>query len=210
MMIGGRHLGGDPPVSLVVNLDERPVTTMVVRPGFFLDFVDVPGSALAGAGRYAKLTVSAQSTGRDAARRDRAVQPAVARSRCRPASTKGGRARIQSADGPVMALDERARRRQSASCRQERGDALRRRVAAPILRPGAADSSPGGRAASLSELAPTSDFTAEVPISADALAAANGRIVLTSDRGFVAGEREGTATNAGWQYGCYLLTVEGR
>ena len=45
----------------------------------------------------------------------------------------------------------------------------------------------------LSELTPTADFTAEVSIPADALAAAAGRIVLTSDRGFVAGEKEGTA-----------------
>ncbi len=45
----------------------------------------------------------------------------------------------------------------------------------------------------LSEIAPSADFTAEVPIPADALAAANGRIVLTSDRSFVAGEKEGTA-----------------
>ena len=63
MMIGGRHLGGDPPVSLVVSLDERPLPTMVVRPGFFLDFVNVPAAALAGDGRYAKLTVSAQLPG---------------------------------------------------------------------------------------------------------------------------------------------------
>ena len=60
MMIGGRHLGGDSPVNLVVSLDERPLTTIVVRPGFFLDFVNVPAAALAGDGRYAKLTVSAQ------------------------------------------------------------------------------------------------------------------------------------------------------
>ncbi len=35
----------------------------VVRPGFFLDFVSVPAGALAGEGRYARLTVSAQGPG---------------------------------------------------------------------------------------------------------------------------------------------------
>ena len=60
MMIGGRHLGGDMPVSLVVSLDDRPLTTMVLRPGFFLDFVTVPAGVLAGEGRYAKLTVTAR------------------------------------------------------------------------------------------------------------------------------------------------------
>ena len=42
MMIGGRHLGGDPAVSLVVSLDDRPLNTMIVRPGFFLDFSPSP------------------------------------------------------------------------------------------------------------------------------------------------------------------------
>ncbi len=61
MVIGGRHLGGDPPVNLVVSLDDLPVATRIVRPGFFLDFVSIPASALAGDGRYAQLTVAAQA-----------------------------------------------------------------------------------------------------------------------------------------------------
>ena len=145
MMIGGRHSGGDPPVSLVVNLDEHQVATMVVRPGFFLDFVDVPAAALAGEGRYAKLTVSARASGYDAAGCDRAVQPAVTRHR--PVRLRRGvaRARVQPADGAIVALDERARRRQGASRRTQRRDADEWGVTASLLRPGAADSRQRGR-----------------------------------------------------------------
>ena len=141
MMIGGRHLGGDPPVSLVVNLDERQVATMVVRPGFFLDFVDVPGAALAGGGRYAKLTVSAQATGRDAA------ASRSSSSTCshptRPVRLRRGvvRARVQPADGAIVALDERARGRQGA--RLPDGSVVMRMGGESPLRyfePGAADS----------------------------------------------------------------------
>jgi hypothetical protein len=60
----------------------------------------------------------------------------------------------------------------------------------------------------LAEVAPTADFTADVSIPADALAAANGRIVLTSDRAFVAGEREGTADRRRLAIRVYGLTVE--
>jgi hypothetical protein len=62
----------------------------------------------------------------------------------------------------------------------------------------------------VSELAPTADFSAEISIPADALAATDGRIVLTSDRSFVAGEREGTADRRKLAVRVYSLTVEER
>ena len=40
--------------------------------------------------------------------------------------------------------------------------------------------------------------------------AADGRIVLTSDHGFVAGEREGTADRRRLAIRVYSLTVEGK
>ena len=209
MMIGGRHLGGDPPVSLVVNLDERPVTTIVVRPGFFLDFVDVPATALAGAGRYAKLTVSAQSTG---------VTPPVAIEQFN----------LQSPDRVQYGFDEgwyepeyNPRTARSWRWMSERAVVrVHHAGRGVVMRFGGEsplryfDQAPrirvmvGERV--VSELAPTSDFAAEVPIPADALTAANGRIVLTSDRGFVAGEREGTADRRRLAIRVYSLTVEGK
>ena len=62
----------------------------------------------------------------------------------------------------------------------------------------------------LSEIAPAADFTAEVAIPAEALTAADGRIVLTSDRSFVAGEREGTPDRRKLAVRVYSLSVEAK
>ena len=103
MMIGGRHLGGDPPVSLVVNLDERPVATLVVRPGSFSTSSTFRPAALAGEGRYAKLTVSAQCAGGGAVppvaieqfnlQSPDASSPASTRGGTSPNTTRGRRSR---------------------------------------------------------------------------------------------------------------------
>ena len=50
----------------------------------------------------------------------------------------------------------------------------------------------------------------EVAVPADVLAAANGRITLTSDRGFVAGEKEGTADRRRLAIRVYSVMVEGK
>ncbi len=213
MMIGGRHLGGDPPVSLVVSIDDRPLTTMVVRPGFFLDFVSVPAAALAGDGRYAKLTVSAQVPGGGSG-----TTPPVAIEQFNLQSPD----RVQYGfDAGWYEPEYNPRTAQSWRWMSERAvvrvspvdravvlrvtgeSPLRYFDEAPRIRV-----SVGDRV--LSEIAPTADFTAEVAIPADALAAANGQIVLTSDRAFVAGEKEGTADRRRLAIRVYSLTVEGK
>ena len=60
----------------------------------------------------------------------------------------------------------------------------------------------------VAELTPAADFTAEVSIPVDALTEADGRIVLTSDRSFVAGEKEGTADRRKLAIRVYSLSVE--
>ena len=213
MMIGGRHLGGDPPVSLVVSLDERPFTTMVVRPGFFLDFVNVPAAALAGEGRYAKLTVSAQMPGGGSG-----TPPPVAIEQFN----------LQAPDRVQYGFDEgwyepeyNPRTAQSWRWMSERAVVrvhhagrevvLRLRGESPLRY---FDQAPRIRVAVgdrvISELVPTADFTAEISVPADALTAADGRIVLTSDRGFVAGEREGTADRRRLAIRMFSVVVEGR
>jgi len=214
MMIGGRHLGGDPPVSLVVSLDERPLTTIEVRPGFFLDFVNVPAAALAGDGRYAKLTVRAQSPGGGT---DAITSPVAIE-----------QFDLQSPDRVQYGFDEgwyepeyNPRTAQSWRWMSERAvvrvhptdravvirltgeSPLRYFDQAPRIRVSAGDRV-------LSEITPTADFTTEVAIPADALAAANGRIVITSDRGFVAGEKEGTADRRRLAIRVYSVMVEGK
>jgi len=209
MVIGGRHLGGDPPVNLVVSLDDLPVATRIVRPGFFLDFVGIPASALAGDGRYAQLTVAAQAqTG--------GTMPPVAIEQFNVQSPD--RVQYGFDEGwyepeynPTTArswrwMSERAVVRvhhagKSVTMRIIGESPLRYFGQAPHVRVMAGDRM-------LAEVAPTADFTADVSIPADALAAANGRIVLTSDRAFVAGEREGTADRRRLAIRVYGLTVE--
>jgi hypothetical protein len=218
MMIGGRHLGGDPPVNLHIGLDDRPLSTIVVRPGFFLDFVTVPAAALAGEGRYAKLTISARvpggSTG-PATPWDGSTPPVAVE-----------QFNLQSPDRVQYGFDEgwyepeyNPRTAQSWRWMSERavvrvhhaGRAIVMRLTgesplryfddAPRIRVTVGDRT-------ISEFTPERDFTTEVSIPADALAAANGRVVVTSDQGFVAGEEEGTADRRRLALRVYSLVVE--
>ena len=60
----------------------------------------------------------------------------------------------------------------------------------------------------LGEMKPAADFVVEVRIAAEALATAQGRVTLTSDRAFVAGERDGTADRRRLALRIYSVTVE--
>jgi hypothetical protein len=208
MVIGGRHLGGEPPVTIVASLDDRPIATFDVRPGYFLQFVDVPAAALAGEGRYSALTVSAKSAGD--------TTPPVGLEQFD----------FQPSDRAVFGVDEgwfepeyNAATARSWRWTSERavvrihnaGRAVKLRFtgenprdyfdAAPLVRVLA-----GERV--LAELRPAADFSAEVDVPADALQAGGGRIAITSDRAFVAGEREGTADRRRLALRIYSLSVE--
>jgi hypothetical protein len=208
MVIGGRHLAGDPPVSLNVSIDDRPVTTLTVRPGFFLQFVKVPAGALDGQGPYAKLTVSATAPATP-------VPPVAVE-----------QFNFQPSDRVVFGFDEgwfepEYNPRNAKSWRwmtdhavvtvRNAGRPVTLRLTgesplhyfndAPVVRIGVGDQT-------LSEIRPTADFTTEVPIPADLLAAAGGRVVISSDRTFVAGEREGTQDRRKLALRIFSVTVE--
>jgi hypothetical protein len=65
MMIGGRNLGkpSDPAVRFILALDGKTLETFEVAPspGFFLRSLTLPEGALTGAGRWAEITVKAES-----------------------------------------------------------------------------------------------------------------------------------------------------
>ena len=65
MMIGGRHLGSpaDPPATIHVTLDDQPWLTFDVAPGFFLRFEPMAAGRLSGDGAFARLSVTASTTG---------------------------------------------------------------------------------------------------------------------------------------------------
>ena len=71
---------------------------------------------------------------------------------------------------------------------------------APVLRVSAGDQV-------LSETRPAADFTVQVTVPAAALAAAQGRVVLTSDKFFIPGERQGSADQRHLALRIYSVTV---
>jgi hypothetical protein len=209
MMIGGRHLGSGAPVRVVAGLDDKTVASMEVQPGFFLVFVKLPAGALAGDGPYAKLVVIAQSVvggatapvgieqfnlqdidrvqfGFDQGWFEPEYNPTTGRS-WRWMSEKAV-VRVHSAGrGVVLRLTAESPRHYFN--------------AAPLVRISAGDRV-------LSELRPSSDFTTEVSVPANVLAAANERITITSDRAYVAGQREGTGDQRRLALRVYSLVVE--
>jgi Protein of unknown function (DUF2723) len=208
MVIGGRHLAnGAPPATIVASLDGRAIATFDVQPGYFLQFVDVPAAAFAGDGAYASLTVSARAAGAappigleqfDLQPRDRIVfgladgwfepehNPTTARS-WRWMSERAV-VRIHNAGRPVSL-------RFSAEAPGRYFDEP------PLVRVSAGDQV-------LAETRSEKDFSVAVTIPAAALAAGNGLVTITSDRTFVAGEREGTADRRRLALRIYSLTVE--
>ncbi|HET7217170.1 MAG TPA: DUF2723 domain-containing protein [Vicinamibacterales bacterium] len=208
MTIGGRHLGGDPPVTVTVAIDARPIAEFVVKPGYFLESVNIPAGAVTPGDGYAALTVAAHAAGGTTpplAIEQFDFQPADHvqfgydagwfEPEYNPATAKSWRwmseralVRVHHAGQPVV-------------LRLTGESPLRYFSTAPTLRISAGDRV-------LAELSPSSDFSAEVRIPADALDAAHGRITLTSDRAFVAGEREGTADRRRLALRIYSLAVE--
>jgi hypothetical protein len=213
MMLGGRHLGGagDPPVRIVATFDERSMATFDVKPGFFLEFVDLPPGTLAGDSRFARLNVRADATAGGAV-------PPVAIEQFNLQAPDGvqfgfGEGWHEPEYNPTTArswrwMSERAIVRVHSP---GRGVVLRIVCDSPLRY---FDDSPlfrvsvGDRV--LSELRPGDDFTVEVSVPGDLLTAADGRIVLTSDRAYVAGEKEGTADRRRLALRIYSLSVEGR
>ena len=62
LMIGGRNLGaGAVQAGVQVTIDDTRIEQLLVPPGFFLRFIQIPEGALTGRGRYARLGVTASS-----------------------------------------------------------------------------------------------------------------------------------------------------
>jgi hypothetical protein len=208
MMIGGRHLGGDTAVSLTAAIDARPIAQFTVKPGDFLESVSVPAGTLSGEG-YAQLTVSAQAAGGGAT-----PPVAIEQFDFQPANhVQFGydQGWFEPEYNPTTAkswrwMSERAVLRvhdggQAVVVRLSGESPLRYFDEAPTLRIAAGDRV-------LGEMRPAADFAVEVRIAAEALATAQGRVTLTSDRAFVAGERDGTADRRRLALRIYAVTVE--
>jgi hypothetical protein len=211
MLLGGRHLGdaSEPPVRIITMLDDRQIASFDVAPGYFMRFVPVPASALAGEGRHAKLAVRAEATAAGNTPRvgleqfnlqsadvvqfgfsDGWFEPEY-----NPATAMSWR---WMSDSAVLQVHN-AGRDVTIELRGE--SPLRYFDTAPVMRIAAG-------AQVVSETRPAADFTVQVNVPAAALAAAQGRVVLTSDKFFIPGDRVGSADRRHLALRIYSVTVK--
>jgi hypothetical protein len=214
LMLGGRHLGraDEPAARITVMIDERPVRTFAVDPGFFLRFFPFDAGALAGDGAFARLTVSATSVGAGAPAPRVALEQFNLQSsdvvqfgyadgwhepEYNPRTARSWRWMSESANLQVHAAGQNL----AIVIRGE--SPLRYYDEAPTLRVTA-----GSRV--LGEWRPDSDFVMEVTAPADALAASGGRVTLHSSAYFIPGDRDGTADRRHLALRIYSVRVRGQ
>jgi hypothetical protein len=211
MLLGGRHLGGaaEPPARIVAALDDRPIETFEIRPGYFMRFVPIPASALVGEGRHAKLAVRAEATVPGNSPRVGLEQFNLQAADVVQFGFSDGW--FEPEYNPTTAMSWRwmsesgvlqvhhAGRDVTLEVRGE--SPLRYFDEAPVMRVAA-----GGQ--TISEARPAADFTVRVTVPAAALAASQGRVVLTSDKFFVPGDRTGSADRRHLALRIYSVTIQ--
>jgi Protein O-mannosyl-transferase TMEM260-like len=210
MLIGGRHLGAaaDPPVKLVAAIDERPVATLTIQPGFFLYSEMLPAGTLAGSDRFARLNVRAESTAagptpRVAVEQFNLQDPDVVQfgfdegwyePEYNPQTARSWRWMSERATLRVLNAGR------NVTVRIEGESPLRYFRSAPVV-----NVSIAGRR--LAELRPDSDFVMTVNVPSDVLAASDGRITLESSEMFIPGDREASADRRHLALRIYAVSV---
>ena len=196
LLIGGRHLGvsTDPPVRITISSYGAPLEKFEVRPGFFFRLIELPPGSLESNAGYIALDV--------------ASNVADGSNRVIPVSLE--QFDLQSPGAPMIGVEDGwfepeydPRTTRSWRWVSEKGtlwvrpvgrnvtltlageSPLRYYDAAPTVTVTLADRE-------VARFHPSADFTQEVVLPADALAAADGRVVITSDKFFVPAERDGT------------------
>ena len=185
LLIGGRHLGGpaDPPVHLTLAIDDQIRDAWDQPRGFFLRTVVLPAGTLDGAGAFARLTVAAGNAGP-------------------PVAVALEQFDLQAADALMWGygdgwmepeynpVTERSWRWTGARATLEvfgagRNVTVRFAGESPLKYFGAAPHvtiAAGER--TIASFSPDADFTEDVTVPADALAAAGGRLTIATDRTF--------------------------
>jgi hypothetical protein len=183
LMIGGRHLGGptDPPVRIKVEIDGRTILEWDQPPGFFLRFVPLPAGTLVGDGAFARLAVSSSNSGR-------------------PIPVGLEQFDLQSAGAVVWGFDDGwmepehnpakglswrwTLARSTLNIHSAGRDVTIRMSGESPLKyfdaPPHVTVKAGGR--TIATFSPDRDFVEEVTVPAAALAAANGLVVMETDR----------------------------
>lgn len=214
LLLGGRHLGSasDPSVQVRLTLNGSPLDSFDAKAGFFFRLVPLPAGALAAQTPYLQLDV--QSRAADGSGREIPVGLE--------------QFDLQSADTPMVGAQEGwnepeynpltarswrwATERATLWIRPVGRDVtltligespLRYYDAAPVVTVTVA-----GR--QIARFSPASDFTQEIMLPADALASAEGRVVIASDKWFVPADRDGTADRRHLALRIYSYSVRNR
>jgi hypothetical protein len=197
LLIGGRHLGAASDGSAHVTIALRGTTLDVleVKPGYFFELLPLPAGSLSGAPGYVPLEVASAA--------------ADGSSRMLPVGLE--QFDVQSTGAPMVGArdgwfeseyDPRTAR--SWRWTSEKATLWVRPIGRNVTLTFSAESplryfdaapqvtvSAGAR--ELARFVPTTDFTQTIVLPADALAAADGQVVIASDKIFVPAERGGSA-----------------
>ena len=194
LMLGGRHLGaaGDPAARLSLRMNGHPLGNISVSPGFFFNLTKIPAGMLGSSDGYVPLEVASDAPG------GRQVPVALEQfdlqgegtamigaeqgwyePEYNPSTARAWRWTTERATLWVRPVGR------DVTLVLEGESPLRYFDAPPVVTVTAA-------ARQLARFSPSSDFRQTVVLPVDALAAADGRVVVESDRSFVPGERDGT------------------
>jgi hypothetical protein len=200
LLIGGRHLGGagDPPAEITIDVSNVTLAQWQASPGFFVRRFELPPGSLAAKDPSAPSFI-----------------PLTVRSRAADLSGRQVRVSLEQFDvqggsAPMLAFDDGWQEPEynpstAAAWRwmSERASLWIRPIGrdvtvtltgesplryyddAPVLRVSIGDRVIG-------EFRPSADFTREITLPHADLAAADGRVIVTSDKYFVPGERDGS------------------
>jgi 4-amino-4-deoxy-L-arabinose transferase-like glycosyltransferase len=194
VIIGGRHLGaaGDPGADLTASLGGTTAASWSVRPGFFVHRFQLAAGALHSQDAFLALGVSSRATGAGEVRVS--LEQFDLQSEPVPmlAFEDGW---YEPEYNPLTAVAWRWMSDRAALWIRPLGRDLTLTMAgeSPLRY---YDDPPALRvavgAAAVAETRPAADFTWDVVLPHAALAAAGGQVVVTSDRQFVPGERDGS------------------
>jgi hypothetical protein len=195
LMLGGRHLaGGAPPVRIAVALDGAPLDSFETAPGYFFRRVELAAGALAKGRHYLPLSVT--STPADGS--------------TRPLAVGLEQFDLQSSAVPMIGAESgwyepeyNPRTAQAWRWTSEKAVAWVRPIGRDVTLTFSGESplryfdqaptvTVAAGAREIARFNPSSDFTQSIVLPAEAIAASDGRVTISSDKVFVPSERNGT------------------
>ena len=197
LMIGGRHLGpqGDPAARLSISLNGASLETFETKPGYFFRLLPLPAGALTGAAGYLPLEVKSAAADGSSRMLSVGLEQFDVQSMGAPMvgaqegwfepeyDPRTARAWRWSSEKAVLWVRPAGR---NVTLTFSGESPLRYYDPAPTVTVSVA-----GR--EITRFSPAADFTQSVVLPADALAAADGHVVIASDKFFVPAERGGSA-----------------